>query len=160
MLNSNTYFLLRSRPGQTYPSQLTTYYLTIHLLVQTSGNVNLDPCPPCHEWGGVGFRDSGRCCHLGPEGWWRWNLGFIEKQVLILTIVNEYLFFEYFELRVFYCVKNFRSNLQKWTLRFWESEGLRLHSWWESLYITHYIRLQLGENLGELNRGCFLIGNT
>lgn len=44
MLNSNTYFLLRSRPGQTYPSQLTTYYLTIHLLVQTSGNVN----PPAH----------------------------------------------------------------------------------------------------------------
>lgn len=34
--------------GQTYPSQLTTYYLTIHLLVQTSGNVNLFIHPLSH----------------------------------------------------------------------------------------------------------------
>lgn len=40
----------------------------------------------------MGFRDSGRCSHLGPGGWWRWDLGFIEKLVLALTMMNEYLF--------------------------------------------------------------------
>lgn len=64
----------------------------------------------------MGFRDPGRYYQMGHGGWWRWDLGFIKKWMLGLTN-DEYLFFEYFKQRVFYCVRTFRSNLQMRTLR-------------------------------------------
>lgn len=128
-------------PSFTQPAckELYTYHPFVHPL----------PRPmPSLPWGSPGK------CYLRPGGWCRWGLGFVQKQVLALKLMNEYFFFffEYFKLRIF-CVRNFRSNLQMRTLKLkeWRPEVTQLVRIF--LHCTLHVPIRLGENLEELNGG-------